>query len=128
MRYKNPQKEKKAQAERRRVRARAKIFGIAGRPRLVASRSLKHMRAQLVDDAAGKTLAAAMDTELTAKSLAEAKERKGKTAQAYAVGRLLAERAKAKGISEAVFDRTGRKYHGRVAALADGARDGGLKF
>ncbi len=90
MRYKNPQKEKEAQAQRRRVRARAKIFGTAAVPRLVASRSLKHMRAQLVDDAAGKTVAAAMDTELTAKSLAETKERKGKTAQAYAVGQLLA--------------------------------------
>lgn len=86
------------------------------------------MRAQLVDDVAGKTIAAAMDTELTAKTLAETKEHKGKTARAYAVGRLLAERAREKGITEAVFDRAGRKYHGRVAALADGARDGGLKF
>jgi len=127
MRYKNSQQEKDAGLARRRARVRAKVIGTAERPRLSASRSLVHMRAQLIDDVTGKTIAAASDLELKGK-LPEVGERKGKVAKAYAVGLLLAERAKAKGVSTAVFDRSGNKYHGRIAALADGARAGGLSF
>lgn len=127
MRYKNAQKEKDAGRARRRARARVKVAGTAARPRLSASRSLVHMRAQLIDDAAGKTIAAASDLDLKSKT-SDAGERKGKVAEAYAVGLLLAEKAKAAGITVVVFDRSGSKYHGRIAALAEGARAGGLSF
>lgn len=127
MRYKNEQKEKEAALMRRRARVRARVLGTASRPRLVASRSLNHMRAQIIDDVAGKTLATASDFEIKGK-LGDVGERKGKIALAYAVGTLVAERAKKAGITQVVFDRAGQKYHGRVAALADGARVGGLSF
>ena len=126
MRFKNPQKEQQARLARRRARVRAVVKGTAERPRLVASRSLAHIQAQIIDDVERKTLVACTDTALPKEI--DAGERKGKVAKAYAVGKLLAERAKAQGITAVVFDRTGRKFHGRIAALAEGARDGGLIF
>lgn len=112
---------KEAMRRRRHIRVRKNIFGSAERPRLVISRSLRNLTAQLVDDNAGVTLAYASTLE---KEIA----RGDKTAQAKDAGKRLAERAKAKGIDQVIFDRAGRKYHGRVAALADGAREGGLNF
>jgi large subunit ribosomal protein L18 len=108
--------------ERRHKRVRGKVFGTAERPRLVVYRSNKGVSAQLVDDLSGKTVAAA--TWLGLK-----KSFKGtKTEQAAEVGKLLAAAAKNAGVDTCVFDRGGYLYHGRVKALADGAREGGLKF
>jgi len=108
---------------RRQVRGRKKVSGSAERPRLVVTRSSKHITVQVVDDLQGKTLAYAstMEADLRADS-------GDKTAKAKAVGELVAQRAKAAGIEGVVFDRAGHKYHGRIAALADAAREGGLKF
>ena len=108
---------------RRQMRGRKKVHGTPERPRLVVTRSAKHISVQVVDDLAGKTLAYASTMEPDLRSFEG-----DKTAKARKVGELVAERAKAAGISAAVFDRAGNKYHGRVAALADGARDGGLTF
>ena len=108
---------------RRQVRGRKKVAGSAERPRLVVTRSAKHITVQVVDDTVGKTLAAASTMEAELRSLDG-----DKTAKARKVGELVAERAKAQGVSSAVFDRAGNRYHGRVAALADGAREGGLAF
>ena len=104
---------------RRHGRVRKKIRGTAERPRLAVYRSNRHIYAQLVDDAAARTLASASDAGIGGQD---------KSASAKAVGQALAERAKAAGIQHAVFDRGGRLYHGRVQALADGAREGGLKI
>lgn len=110
-----------ARRHRRQLRVRALLHGTAARPRLVVVRTLKHIAAQLVDDDAGRTLVSARDTELKAK--------KGTPAErANAVGGLLAEKAKKAGIESILFDRRQHKYHGRVKALADGARAGGLTF
>jgi large subunit ribosomal protein L18 len=108
---------------RRQVRGRKKVSGTAERPRLVVTRSSRHITVQVVDDLIGKTLASAstMEAELRAQA-------GDKTEKAKLVGGLVAERAKAAGIDGVVFDRAGNKYHGRVAALADGAREGGLTF
>jgi large subunit ribosomal protein L18 len=108
---------------RRHLRVRKKVAGTASRPRLVVNRSARHMFAQIVDDTAGRTLAAAstMDPAIRA---AEG----DKTAKARQVGELLAQRAAQAGVEAVVFDRGGYRYHGRVAALADGAREGGLKL
>jgi large subunit ribosomal protein L18 len=107
--------------ERRHKRVRSKVFGSAERPRLVVFRSNRGIEAQLVDDVDSKTLAAAGWLNL--------KSFKGdKTAQAAEVGKLLAQKAKEAGIETVVFDRGGYLYHGRVRALADAAREGGLKF
>jgi large subunit ribosomal protein L18 len=108
---------------RRHLRVRKKVSGSPARPRLVVNRSARHMFAQIVDDSAGRTLAAA--------STLDAQIRAGegdKTAKARRVGELLARRAQEAGIDAVVFDRGGYRYHGRVAALADGAREGGLKL
>jgi len=111
----------RAARERRHKRVRGKVAGTAGRPRLVVTRSNRGIVAQLVDDTAGRTLASA--------SWLQVKSFKGdKTAQAAEVGKLLAEKAKQANIDAAVFDRGGYLYHGRVKALADAAREGGLKF
>jgi large subunit ribosomal protein L18 len=107
---------------RRHRRVRKRVVGTAGRPRLCVFRSNKHIYAQVIDDTAGVTLAAA--------STAEAGLREGATgnvAAAKAVGQLVGERAKAAGINQVVFDRGGFRYHGRVAALCDGARAAGLE-
>jgi len=106
---------------RRRRRVRAKVRGTAERPRLSVFRSNRGIQAQLVDDVQGHTLAAVTWTEDDLKSL-------GRTEQAKRAGELLAERAKAAGVETAVFDRGGYRFHGRVRALADGAREGGLRF
>ena len=108
---------------RRQVRGRKKVSGTAERPRLVVTRSSKHISVQVVDDLVGRTLASASTMEPDVWS-AEG----DKSAKARQVGQLVAERAKAAGIDGVVFDRAGNKYHGRVAALADGAREGGLAF
>jgi large subunit ribosomal protein L18 len=108
---------------RRQLRGRKKIHGTTERPRLVVTRSAKHITVQVVDDLNGRTLASASSMEADLRSSGG-----DKTAKARKVGELVAERAKAAGVSSAVFDRAGNKYHGRVAALADGAREGGLTF
>jgi large subunit ribosomal protein L18 len=108
---------------RRQIRGRKKVSGTTDRPRLVVTRSTKHITVQVVDDLAGKTLASASTMEADLRSLDG-----DKTAKAKRVGELVAERAKAAGVGGVVFDRAGNKYHGRVAALADGAREGGLTF
>jgi large subunit ribosomal protein L18 len=110
-----------ASRKRRHVRVRKKVAGSAARPRLVVSRSARHIFAQLVDDGAGHTLASASTLEASVRDAAGDKK-----ARAHQVGRLLASRAKEAGVTAAVFDRGGYAYHGRVAALADGAREGGL--
>jgi large subunit ribosomal protein L18 len=112
-----------ASRTRRHLRVRKKVSGSAGRPRLVVNRSARHMFAQIVDDSAGRTLAAASTLDATIRA-AEG----DKTAKARKVGELLAQRAAAAGIAAVVFDRGGYRYHGRVAALADGAREGGLQL
>ncbi|OGY52490.1 MAG: 50S ribosomal protein L18 [Candidatus Buchananbacteria bacterium RIFCSPLOWO2_01_FULL_56_15] len=109
--------------KRRQRRVRAKVRGTADRPRLHVFRSLRHISVQLIDDDASKTLAAASDREV---ALRQAQGQK--TAVALKVGELIAQKAKGAGISKVVFDRTGNRYHGRVKALADGARAGGLQF
>ena len=108
---------------RRQVRGRKKISGTQARPRLVVTRSTKHITVQVVDDLAGHTLAYASTMEADIRAAAG-----DKTAKARQVGGLVAQRAKAAGIADVVFDRAGNKYHGRIAALADGAREGGLEF
>jgi len=107
--------------KRRHFRLRKKISGTAARPRLVVTRSARHMVAQIVDDVTRATLASASTLEADVRALDG-----DKTAKASKVGELVAERAKAAGIETVVFDRGGNKYHGRVAAVADGARQGGL--
>jgi large subunit ribosomal protein L18 len=105
----------------RHTRIRKRVAGTAERPRLSVFRSLKHISAQIIDDSTGRTLAAAS-------SLEKGLETKGTTEGAKAVGTALAQRAKEAGINAVVFDRGGFKYHGRVASLAEGAREAGLEF
>jgi large subunit ribosomal protein L18 len=112
-----------AARNRRHLRVRKKVLGSAERPRLIVNRSARHTMVQLIDDGTGRTLASA--------STLEDALRAGdgdKTAKAREVGKLLAERAKAAGVDAAVFDRAGWAYHGRIAALADAAREGGLSL
>ena len=112
-----------AQRQRRQRRVRKKVTGTTSRPRLSVFRPNRHISAQIIDDENGRTVAAASTSEVELRSATTSnKEAAGK------VGSLLAERAKAAGIDSVVFDRGGNKYHGRVAALADAARDAGLKF
>ena|SRR5687767_160098 len=111
--------------DRRRFRVRASIFGTTERPRLAVYRSSKHIYAQLVDDMSGKTLAAA--SSLNADVRGDLKNG-GNVAAAKAVGKAIAERGKSAGVDKIAFDRGGRMYHGRVKALADSAREAGLKF
>jgi large subunit ribosomal protein L18 len=106
---------------RRHLRVRKNVVGTAVRPRLVVNRSARHMFVQVVDDSVGRTLASASTMDESVKSAAG-----DKTAKAKLVGALVAERARSAGISAVVFDRGGYQYHGRVAALADGAREAGL--
>jgi large subunit ribosomal protein L18 len=106
---------------RRHLRVRKKISGSAVRPRLVVTRSARNVFAQLVDDVAGHTLASASTLEIGVRQISGDKK-----AKAHEVGKLLAERAAAAGVGAAVLDRGGNAYHGRIAALADGAREGGL--
>jgi large subunit ribosomal protein L18 len=106
---------------RRHLRVRKKVIGSAARPRLVVNRSARHIVVQIVDDTVGRTLASASTMDPAVRSATG-----DKTAKAKLVGSLIAERAKAAGITAVVFDRGGYKYHGRVAALADSAREAGL--
>jgi large subunit ribosomal protein L18 len=108
---------------RRHFRLRKKVVGSATRPRLVVNRSSRHIGVQLVDDTVGKTLASASTLEADLRTVEG-----DKTAKARKVGELIAERAKQAGVVSVVFDRGGDKYHGRIAALADGARGAGLEF
>jgi large subunit ribosomal protein L18 len=108
---------------RRHLRVRKKVAGSAERPRLVVFRSSKHIYAQLVDDLKGVTLAGAADTSEGIQI-----DGKGKVARSFALGKLIAAKAKEKGVVKVVFDRGGYQYHGRVKAVADGARKGGLEF
>jgi len=112
---------------RRRMSIRARVHGTAERPRLSVFRSLTGVYAQLIDDEAGKTLMAVHSKKVDA-SKADAGERSGKIAVAYALGKAIAEQAKAANVQVVVFDRGGFAYHGRVKAVAEGARDGGLQF
>ncbi|WP_306217128.1 50S ribosomal protein L18 [Terrabacter sp. Ter38] len=116
-------KSKAAARIRRQVRGRKKIAGTAARPRLVVSRSSRHLFVQVVDDTVGKTVASASTMEADLRSFDG-----DKTAKAKRVGELVAARAKDAGIEAVVFDRGGNKYHGRVAAIAEGAREGGLSL
>lgn len=106
---------------RRHVRVRKHIVGTTERPRLIVTRSARHVFVQVVDDSVGKTVASASTMEADLRVLEG-----DKTAKAKRVGELVAARAKAAGVEAVVFDRAGNKYHGRVAAVADGAREGGL--
>lgn len=110
----------------RQARVRKKVSGTPQRPRLSVFRSLKHIYAQIIDDTTGRTIAAASSQEAL-KGDADAPN-SPKTAVSAAVGKSLAQRALAAGITQVVFDRGGCKYHGRVKALADGSREGGLEF
>ncbi len=114
-------KSKSAARARRHTRLRKKVEGTAVRPRLVVTRSARHVFVQVVDDSKGFTLASASTLETDMRTFDG-----DKTAKARKVGELVAERAKAAGVDAVVFDRGGNKYHGRVAAVADGAREGGL--
>ena len=116
-------KGKTAARSRRHLRVRKQVTGTAARPRLVVSRSSRHVFVQVVDDTAGRTLASASTMEADVRTLDG-----DKTTKAKKVGELVAERAKAAGVESVVFDRGGNKYHGRVAAIADGAREGGLSL
>jgi len=111
--------------KRRQVRVRRKLSGTAERPRLNVFRSLTHIYAQVIDDVAGQTLTSASTID---RELAPLMSGKSKQEQAELVGKALAERAIATGVSEVVFDRGGFRYHGRIKKLADGAREGGLQF
>jgi large subunit ribosomal protein L18 len=117
-------KDKQEARLRRHFRVRKKVAGTADRPRLAVFRSNKHISAQVIDDRSGRTLASASTVE---KSLRDAGGTGNKSA-ATTVGRLVAERAKAAGVSSVVFDRGGFQYHGRVAAVAEAAREAGLEF
>jgi large subunit ribosomal protein L18 len=122
----NSQKTKEAQRRRRRFRVRNKVRGTAERPRLTVFRSSKHIYAQLIDDDTGKTLASAASKGKKAEQAGAGYG--GNVKAAKAVGQKLAEAAKAAGITRAAFDRGHYRYHGRVKALAEGAREGGLQF
>jgi large subunit ribosomal protein L18 len=109
---------------RRHYRVRKKVSGTPARPRLAVYRSNRHVVAQVIDDISGRTLAAASSLEASVRTAGHTGNRDGSAA----VGKLVAERAKAAGVSQVAFDRGGFKYHGRVAALADAAREAGLEF
>lgn len=116
-------KHKRELRNRRHARVRKQVSGTPERPRLAVFRSARHITAQVIDDSTGRTLAAAATVERDLRSAPG-----GNVAAAAAVGRLVAERARAAGVERVVFDRGGNRYHGRVAALADAAREAGLEF
>ncbi len=119
------QKNKSTLRQVRHARVRAKLMGTKDCPRLSVFRSLKNMEVQLVDDEAGKTLCAVHTNEITG---AKGAEKTHKVTLGYEAGKLLAQKAKAKGIAAVIFDRGGYRYHGRVKAVAEGAREAGLVF
>jgi len=114
--------------ERIRLRQRKRIYGTAERPRLSVFRSVSHIYAQVIDDFTGHTLAAASSTEPSLKTVFSGAVRGGNLAGAEALGKLIADRLRERGISRVVFDRGGNLYHGRVRAVADAARKAGLEF
>lgn len=118
-------KEKRLARQRRHARVRKRVRGTSERPRLSVFRSLKHMRAQVIDDTLGRTLVSASTLDAEVRPELDGKDKSG---QAAAVGAALAERALAAGIKVVVFDRGGYQYHGRVKALAEAVREGGLEF
>lgn len=118
-------KDKKEQRQKRHLRVRAKLSGTAERPRLAVYRSEKHIYAQLIDDTKGITLVSASTVD---REMRDSTEKPWNVEAASQVGKLLAKKALEKGISSVVFDRGGFNFHGRVKSLADGAREGGLKF
>jgi large subunit ribosomal protein L18 len=120
---KRTNKSKSASRSRRQLRIRKRISGTAVRPRLVVNRSARHVFVHVVDDTIGQTVASASTLEADLRAFDG-----DKTAKAKRVGELVAERAKAAGVEAVVFDRGGNKYHGRIAAVADGAREGGLSL
>jgi len=119
-------KERQIARKRKHIRVRKKVAGTPERPRLCVRRSLKHIYAQIVDDTASKSLL--IVSSLTPDVKAQVAASKGKVGMSTAVGKILAEKAKDMGITKVTFDRGGYLYHGRVKALADGAREGGLEF
>jgi large subunit ribosomal protein L18 len=121
-------KTKKDKRERIHLRQRKKMSGTAARPRLAVFRSVAHTYAQVIDDAAGTTLASAASTEPALRGAFAQDAKGGNVAGAKAIGKAIAERAKEKGITRVVFDRGGNLYHGRVRAVADAAREAGLEF
>jgi large subunit ribosomal protein L18 len=119
---------KKDRRERIRLRQRKRITGTAERPRLAVFRSVAHIYVQVIDDMAGRTIVSAGSTESSLKATFSGTVRGGNAAGAEAIGQVIAERLKAKGITRVVFDRGGNLYHGRVRAVADAARKAGLEF
>jgi large subunit ribosomal protein L18 len=119
---------KKDRRERIQMRQRKRIMGTAERPRLSVFRSTAHIYAQVIDDMAGTTVASAGSTEASLKTTFSGKVRGGNLAGAEALGQVIAERLKEKGITRVVFDRGGNLYHGRIRAIADAARKAGLEF
>ncbi|KFD41814.1 50S ribosomal protein L18 [Peptococcaceae bacterium SCADC1_2_3] len=111
--------------KKRHLRVRKKVFGTTGRPRLNVYRSLKHIYAQVIDDTKGVTLASASSLSLELKA---GRQKKNNKETAFLVGRLIAQKAREKGLNKVVFDRGGYIFHGRIKALADAAREGGLEF
>jgi len=122
--------EKQNKRQKRHKRVRSKIFGTASRPRFCVFRSLNHTYAQLIDDEKGKTLISASDAEIKkiSSKIPEGKKLGQKSKKSYELGRLIAQKATQKKLENVVFDRSGYKYHGRIKALAEGARAEGLKF
>ena len=116
---------KNKQRARRKLHVRKRVFGTADKPRLTVSRSLKHVWAQIIDDAAGRTLVGAGSGD---RDLRDSVDKGGNVAAAAKIGAVLGERARVKGIERVAFDRNGYKYHGRVKALADAVRKAGLKL
>ncbi len=127
VKYSKIKKSRRLQRVRRHLRIRNRISGTLERPRLVVHRSLKHTEGQLVDDVSGRTVVG-LSTRTPELSGFEAEGAQPKVEAAFQAGKLLAERAREEGIEAVVFDRGGYKYHGRVKAFADGAREGGLRF
>src|SRR5262245_5655226 len=119
---------KKDRRQRIQLRQRKRIAGTGERPRLAVFRSVTHIYAQVIDDATGKTVAAASSTESSLKSVFAGQVRGGNLAGAEALGKVIADRLKERGITKVVFDRGGNLYHGRVRAVADAARKAGLEF
>ena len=119
---------KKDRRERIRLRQRKRITGTSERPRLAIFRSTAHIYAQVIDDMAGRTVASAGSTEAALKTTFSGKVRGGNAAGAEALGKVIAERLKERGISRVVFDRGGNLYHGRIRAVAESARKAGLEF
>jgi large subunit ribosomal protein L18 len=119
---------KKDRRQRIQLRQRKRIAGTGERPRLAVFRSVAHIYAQVIDDATGKTVAAASSTEASLKSVFAGQVRGGNLAGAEALGKVIADRLKERGITKVVFDRGGNLYHGRVRAVADAARKAGLEF